>query len=78
MTYFIAAWIVDAEITLVESDTSPIVQNHAPDTPFDFRVIAEVDGEYQDAGVVLPLLSWDGKALSGVPIISQHVETSTM
>ena len=78
MTYFIASWILNDQIVMVESDTSEITQNHAPELLCDLRVIAEVEGEYQDAGVVLPLLSWDGKALSGVPIISQHVEISTV
>ena len=75
MTYYISAWIVGGTVSSLECAQTPITENHMPDMAFDFRVVAEVDGEYQDASEVLPLLSWDGEALSGVSIISQTVES---
>jgi hypothetical protein len=77
MTYFIAAWIVDGDITLVEADTSPITQNHAPEMPFDLRIIAEVSGEYQDAAAVRDAISLTGETLTGLDFVSQVVEWPT-
>lgn len=77
MTYYISAWIVSGGISSVEADTNPITENHMPDLAHDFRVIAEVAGDYQDAGVIFPLLGWDGEALTGLDFISQVVEQPT-
>lgn len=74
MTYFIAAWIVESEIALVEADTSPITQNHAPEMPFNLRIIAEVSGEYQDAAKVRDAISLTGETLTGLDFISQIIE----
>ena len=74
MTYFIAAWIVGGDITLVESDTSPITENHSPDSSFDLRIIAEVSGEYQYANEVRDAIFLNGETLVGLDFVSQIIE----
>ena len=78
MTWYINAYIINDDVAHIHCCDLPINSTAIEIDENFIKVVAEVDGEYQDAGVVLPLLSWDGKALSGVPIISQHVETSTV
>lgn len=77
MTYFLSAWVVDGAITMLETDTMPITQNHVPDIPFDLRIIAEVSGDYQDASAVRDAISLNGETLIGLDFISQVVERPT-
>lgn len=73
MSYYLSAWVSSGEIAGVETDTNLILENHMPDLSHDFRVVAEVSGQYQDASVVLPLLVWQDNSLSGLDFISQQV-----
>ena len=73
MSYFSQFWIVAGEIVLVETDTSPITQNHAPDVSYDVRIIAEVDGPYEEAASILGAVSWNGENLVGLAFVSQDI-----
>jgi|DEB0MinimDraft_6_1074348.scaffolds.fasta_scaffold31848_3 hypothetical protein len=75
MIYYVSAWIVDGAVSSIECAQTPITENHMPGMAFDFRVVAQVSGDYRSANELFPLMSWDGEALIGVPIISQTVET---
>ena len=76
MSYFISAWVSSGAVTNVEAATDPILENHLPDVAYDARVVAEVSGEYQDAGEVFPLLGWNGSELTGLNFVSQAVVPS--
>lgn len=74
MTWYLKAYIIENNVAHIQCSDLPI-ENPALEIEYQYiEVSAEVNGEYQDASEVLPLLSWDGQALSGVSIISQTVE----
>jgi len=73
MTWYLHAYIVDGQVGHVHCSDAPIDQPALEVEGQPIIVSAQVSGEYQSAGSVLPLLSWDGQALSGVPITSQQV-----
>ena len=71
MSYFICAWVEDSNIKLLETDTMPIVENHAPTLACDVRITGEVSGEYQQASEVIGSLSFDGNQLVGLDFVNQ-------
>lgn len=77
MTYFLSAWIFDGSISTVETDTMPILENHLPDLEHNFRVVAEVSGNFQEAIQVLQSISWNGFELQGIDFVNQHVISNT-
>jgi len=74
MTYFIQACVKDGHIFTVRSQASP-VNGLAVENPIDFAVNAEIEGDYRDAGEILPLLSLDGQTLAGLEIVAQEAVT---
>lgn len=74
MNYYICAYIVDNKVSIAFSDTNPIDHGKLPHWPNDTIVSAVVNGEYQDAGVVFPLLSWNKtqQRLMGLDFVIQE------
>lgn len=72
MTYYIKALVKDGIVSHVSSATDPITYQGVS-AEADISVTCEVEGEYEFAADILPLLGWDGAALTGVNTLSQVV-----
>lgn len=73
MTYYITAWVKDGAISLLETDTHPITENHAPEEEFDVMIGAEMPGAQVDGAMLLARLTVSGDKLGGVKIVKQWV-----
>lgn len=73
MSYFICAWVLEGEVFAVEAAMEPIVEDAIVETDYDFRIVAEVDGPYVDAGEIFPALHLENSLLAGLPFLTQKV-----
>lgn len=72
MTYYIRAFIKGDQVAGVNSCADPII-NDAIISDFEASVTCEVEGDYEFAADILPLLGWTGGILTGVNTLSQVV-----
>lgn len=73
MTWHLRAYVIGNQVAHVYCSTEPIDHDNIKVPENCLRVSAEIDGEYQHAGVVFPSLTWDGATLGGVPVVSQEI-----
>lgn len=72
MSFFIQACVADSHIFTVRSQTTPI-EGLSVEAPMDFAINAEIEGDYLDAGAILPVLALNGQTLTGIKTVSQTV-----
>lgn len=77
MTWYLRAYVIDGQVAHVHCDTEIIERDIVNISVDCLRVSAEVEGEYQHAGAIFPVLTWDGEKLGGVPVVNQAVSSST-
>lgn len=71
MSFHIMAWVTGGNVTLIQSDTNPITQNFVPDHRSENIISAIAEGDYINAGDLMPMLSVVDDQLTGIDIIEQ-------